>query len=521
MHDTASGGEETCDNGRVTTNTNRILEGLDEAQAAAARAVSGPVRILAGAGAGKTRTITRRIAYACATGAWNPSQSLAVTFSVKAAAEMRTRLADLGVPQVKAATFHSAALRQLRRVWPDLSESYFPSIVEDSRTLIGRALTRVTGGEEPDAATVRAVGAEIDWTKVSLIAPEDYARVCAATHRQPPAELEPDAMADVITAYEQEKTGRGRIDFNDILLMTCHVLEHFDEAAASIRSRVRWLTVDEYQDVSPLQHRLMTLWRGGRDDVCVVGDPAQTIYSFAGATSYYLLSFPNEFHTLSADIALENDYRSTPQIVHCANRVLAASPMRGDYLRLRSAREAGRRIVRTSYDTDEQEAQGVARRIAALIAQGESPNDIAVLMRINAQAPIVRAALGRMGIRSRVRRDVAGAEASLIDSSAAAAKAAAEDLSAAKAGEVSLSTIHAAKGLEWKHVFLIGCSEGLLPFGMSGAGTGVEETQRLEEERRLFYVGVTRGEDTVTMSFAASKDGVGGGMMRTPSRFLR
>ncbi|PLS31158.1 DNA helicase II [Bifidobacterium margollesii] len=488
-------------------------------QAAAARAVEGPVRILAGAGAGKTRTITHRIAYACSTGAWNPSQSLAVTFSVKAAAEMRARLAALGVPQVKAATFHSAALKQLRRVWPELSESYFPSVVEDVRSLIDRAMRRVIGTDEIDTTTYRAVLAEINWTKVSLIAPEDYPRVCAAMHRRPPADLDPERMADVITAYEEEKTGRGMIDFNDILLMTCHVLEHFDEAAASIRSRVRWLTVDEYQDVSPLQHRLLTLWRGGRDSVCVVGDPAQTIYSFAGATSYYLLRFPEEFRRLNADIALERDYRSTPQIVHCANRVLAASPMRDDYLVLRSARETGRRIVRTRYDTDEQEAQGVARRIAALVAQGESPNDVAVLMRINAQGPIIRAALGRMGIRSRVRNEYASSEASLIDSSSAAARAAAEDLSSVKAGEVTISTIHAAKGLQWRHVFLIGCSEGLLPFGVAGLGVA-DDFERLEEERRLFYVGVTRGEDTVTMSFAASKDGMGG-VGRTPSRFLK
>ncbi|NEG95904.1 AAA family ATPase [Bifidobacterium sp. SMB2] len=490
-----------------------ILEGLDDSQTAAAQAVDGPVRIMAGAGAGKTRTITHRIAYACESGAWNPSATLAVTFSVKAAAEMRARLSALGVPQVKAATFHSAALHQLRQVWPELSEAYFPSIVEEPRLLAEKAFARVVG-RDVDGVALRALLAEINWTKVSLIAPADYARVCAATHRQPPADLTPDQMADVIDAYEQEKTNRNRMDFNDILLMACHVMERFEEAAATIRSRVRWITVDEYQDVSPLQHRLMRLWLGGRDSVCVVGDPAQTIYSFAGATSHYLLHFPEEFHAMRADIRLETDYRSTPQVVHYANRILAASPYAADYLVLRSGRDAGRRVQCTSYATDEQEAQGVARRIARLVTDGVSPNDIAVLMRINAQGAMVRAALNQLRIRSRVRTEYGQSEATLIDSSGAAAKAAAIDLAAGQTGAVSISTIHAAKGLEWKHVFLIGCSEGLIPFGSPAPG------DVLEEERRLLYVGVTRGEDTVDLSFATRKDAMSM-QRRSPSRFLR
>ncbi|PWG59700.1 ATP-dependent helicase [Bifidobacterium catulorum] len=505
--------QETCENGCVNAKGEEILQGLDEAQTRAARAVDGPVRIMAGAGAGKTRTITRRIAYACATGAWNPMGSLAVTFSVKAAAEMRSRLAALGVPQVKAATFHSAALKQLRRVWPELSEAYFPGIIEDPRQSVSAAYTRVTGNADADPMAIRALSAEINWTKVSLIAPEDYERVCAATHRIPPAELDAGRMADVIMAYEQAKTGRNRIDFNDILLMACHVLEHFEEQAASIRSRVRWVTVDEYQDVSPLQHRLLRLWMGDRDSLCVVGDPAQTIYSFAGATSHYLLGFADEFRSLNADVRLETDYRSTPQIVRYANRVLSAAPCAGDYLDLRSGRESGRRMMCSSYDTDEKEAQGVARKIASLVARGVDPDDIAVLMRINAQGAMVRAALSRLRIRSRIRSEYGQSGAALIDSSAAAARAAAADLAAGPAGAVSISTIHAAKGLEWRHVFIIGCSEGLMPFGSPAPG------DLLEEERRLMYVAVTRGEDTVDLSFATAKDGASM-QRRTPSRFL-
>lgn len=490
----------------------RILDGLDEAQTMAAKAVNGPVRIVAGAGAGKTRTITRRIAYACATGVWNPQQSLAVTFSVKAAAQMRSRLAALGVQQVHAATFHSAALRQIRRAWPQLTDAYFPQVASDQRPLIVNATSRVVGVSDPDPLQIRALQAEINWTKVSLIAPEDYPRVCAATHRLPPMELTPERMADVITAYEQEKSARNQIDFNDILLMTCHVLESFNDLADEIRSQTRWITVDEYQDVSPLQHRLLQLWLGKRNSLCVVGDPAQTIYSFTGATSYYLLHFAEEFKGAAADIRLTTDYRSTPQIVRYANRVLAASPQRGDYLSLSSARPTGRRVMTSVYDSDEAEAQGVANRIGHMVARGVNPSDIAVLMRINAQGRLIRKALAEQRISSAVRSDMLQNAATVLETGASAQQVA-QIVAGTKESAVTISTIHAAKGLEFKHVFLIGCTEGLMPFGSPEPG------DVLEEERRLFYVGVTRGEDTVDLSFASSRDGAGY-QQRTPSRFL-
>ena len=271
----------------MSASSETILEGLDDAQMSAVTALDGPVRIIAGAGAGKTRTVTRRIAYACARGDWDARKVLAVTFSVKAAAEMRARLQTLGVgDDVTAATFHSAALQQLRRVWDDIFETPLPHVTSDQRENVERAIRRVTNAADIDAQQVRDVRAEINWTKVSLVAPDDYPRVCSATRRQPPAELDPQRFADVITAYEGEKTVRGQIDFDDILLLVCHVMDDYEELAASIRSSIGWLTVDEYQDVSPLQHRLMTLWLGNNRNVCVVGDPAQTIYSFAGASSY-------------------------------------------------------------------------------------------------------------------------------------------------------------------------------------------------------------------------------------------
>ncbi len=308
---------EAWHNGCMATSADAILDGLDEAQRAAATAVDGPVRIVAVAGAGKTRTVTRRIAYACASGAWDPARTLAVTFSVKAAAEMRVRLAKLGVGEavtaatfhsaalhqllrvwdevcetpfphitddqrglvakafalgvgeaVTAATFHSAALHQLLRVWDEVCETPFPHITDDQRGLVAKAFARISE-LQPQESDLRDIHAEINWAKVSLIAPEDYPRVCAALHRRPPAGMEPDRFGELYRAYETVKTSQGEIDFNDILLIACHLLDGFPEVGAAIRSSIRWLTVDEYQDVSPLQHRLMRLWLGDNRNVCV------------------------------------------------------------------------------------------------------------------------------------------------------------------------------------------------------------------------------------------------------------
>ncbi|KFI91567.1 DNA helicase II [Bifidobacterium stellenboschense] len=487
--------------------------------------------------------MTRRIAHACATGAWDPSRTLAVTFSVKAAAEMRVRLASLGVgEQVTASTFHATALRQLRRVWTDVCDAPFPRLVEDARDVAARALHRVDAGVDEDDATVRAIRDEINWAKISLVAPDQVTRVAAVTGRCRPAGLEPERFADVYDAYEREKTARGAMDFDDILLMVCHVIEDFEEAAAAIRRSVGWLTVDEYQDVSPLQHRLMRLWLGDNRNVCVVGDPAQTIYSFAGASSYDLLAFADEFKPLAADVSLNTDYRSTPQIVSYANRILAASPVRHEYLKLVSAREGGRRIERTVYETDEEEARGVAMRIRRLVDQGVDPADCAILTRINAQQAVCCAALRHAGIGYRVKRDNGWASASPVadmdmaarlamvealrerdeaqesraareSAGAGTSDAAAARRLAAKLGRVTVSTVHASKGLEFKHVFVIGCSEGLMPYGSPQPGDA------LEEERRLMYVAVTRAEDTLHVSYARTKEGLGS-QSRRLSRFL-
>lgn len=489
--------------------THDLLLDLDDAQRSAASAVEGPVRIIAGAGAGKTRTIMHRIAYACQTGAWDPERSLAVTFSTKAAQEMQSRLQALGVGQVHAATFHSAALQQLRSVWDDLSESPFPQVTDNAKDLVFRALARSTGRDSYQELEVQDVQAEIDWAKVGLIAPSDYGRACRLLGRVPPLGMECIQMKSVMEAYEEEKAYRGQIDFNDILLLVCHILDEDSSSARQIRSHIDSLTVDEYQDVSPLQHRLVQLWLKDNRNICVVGDPAQTIYSFAGATSYYLINFSREFSPVTADIQLATDYRSTRNIVKEANKILKPSPVRDDYLFLESARDTGRRISKRMYSCDDEESRSVVEKIKRLIHKGEKAEDIAVLMRINSQGKILAQYLQKAKIAYRVRTESDWVSQAGHDSMMNAD---------GSVGQISLSTIHASKGLEWKRVFIIGCSEGLIPFSSS------KSDDALEEERRLLYVGITRAQDNLEISYAQAahpqETGGVGGSVRQPSRFL-
>ncbi len=500
-----------CHNG---TMKNDILAGLDETQRSAALASDGPVRIIAGAGAGKTRTIMRRIAYACESSRgsmqWDPKKVLAVTFSTKAAQEMQGRLAQLGVQGVHAATFHSAALQQLRSVWHSLSDSPFPQVCENTKDLVFRALVRATGTDAYQDIEVSDAQAEIDWAKVSMVAPSDYGSACQVSGRTPPLGMDPSVMKRVMECYEEEKAFRNEIDFNDILLMLCHILDEDAEQARTVRSGIGWLTVDEYQDVSPLQHRLTELWLGDNRNICVVGDPAQTIYSFAGATSYYLTGFAREFGGLAADIELATDYRSTQNIVKEANKILKHSPMRDTYLQLASARETGKRVSRRVYGDDRDEARGIVSKIKDRISHGVRAEDIAVLMRINSQGILLARLLNEEKIAYRVRTESGWTSNASHDSLMN---------SDGTVGQVSLSTIHAAKGLEWKHVFIMGCSEGLIPFLSN------QEDGNLEEERRLLYVGITRAEDELEISYARAvhKDDVAASRYsaeRRPSRFL-
>ena len=556
-------------------NPEELLDALDPDQRAVATQVAGPLAVLAGAGTGKTRAITYRIAYGAAVGAFDPSNVLAVTFTQRAAFEMRHRLAQLGVPKAQARTFHSAALRQLRHFWPTVVGGPLPDVIPHKASLVAASAARL--GITIDRTNVRDIAAEVEWAKVSMIDAAHYASRVARLRRDVPAGLDAGDMARLLDVYEDAKNERGVIDFEDILIYLCGMLQERADVASIVRKQYRSFVVDEFQDVNLLQARLLDLWLGGRHDVCVVGDVAQTIYSFTGASPDYLTGFGRK-HPGARIVELTRDYRSTPQIVSLANDVLARSSQREGTVRLSSQRDGGAQVTYRTYDDDRAEAEGVAASIADLIAGGMAPHSIAVLMRTNGQSQAFEEALGARGIpvavaggkpffarddvRTAISRLRAAAAAATDDGSVGeivrevlsgvgwapeapsgqagserwsnmnaivgwADDSQAETLASFvaeldervayqvepdKAG-VELATIHAAKGLEWDAVFLVGVAEGLLP--ISYAKTAAAR----EEERRLLYVAVTRARDLLTLSWARSRGADGRGK-RKRSRLL-
>ena len=556
-------------------NPEELLNALDPDQRAVATQVAGPLAVLAGAGTGKTRAITYRIAYGAAVGAFDPSNVLAVTFTQRAAFEMRHRLAQLGVPKAQARTFHSAALRQLRHFWPTVVGGPLPDVIPHKASLVAASAARL--GITIDRTNVRDIAAEVEWAKVSMVDAAHYASRVARLRRDVPAGLDAGDMARLLDMYEDAKNERGVIDFEDILIYLCGMLQERADVASIVRKQYRSFVVDEFQDVNLLQARLLDLWLGGRHDVCVVGDVAQTIYSFTGASPDYLTGFGRK-HPGARIVELTRDYRSTPQIVTLANDVLARSSQREGTVRLSSQRDGGAQVTYRTYDDDRAEAEGVAASIADLIDAGMAPHSIAVLMRTNGQSQAFEEALGARGIpvavaggkpffarddvRTAISRLRAAAAAGTDEGSAGeivrdvlsgvgwapeapsgqagserwsnmnaivgwADDSQAQTLSAFvaeldervayqvepdKAG-VELATIHAAKGLEWDAVFLVGIAEGLLP--ISYAKTAAAR----EEERRLLYVAITRARDLLTLSWARSRGADGRGK-RKRSRLL-
>jgi DNA helicase II / ATP-dependent DNA helicase PcrA len=562
-----------------------VLDGLDPEQEQAARAVRGPVCILAGAGTGKTATITHRVAYAVHSGAVPPSQLLAVTFTARAAGEMRTRLRALGVGGVQARTFHAAALRQLRYFAPRVLGGALPTLVENKIRLIAQASARA-GVREADRTLLRDLAGEVEWAKVTLAGPADYPARAAAAGRDLPAAAE--TIVAVFTAYEEAKSHAGLLDFEDLLLVAAAAIEEHPDVAEEVRARYRHFVVDEYQDVSPLQQRLLEAWLGGRDDLCVVGDPNQTIYSFTGATPAFLLDFPRR-HPGSTIVRLYRDYRSTPQVVGLANRVLG----RRSVLRLVGQRQPGPEPEFAEYDDEPAEAAAVAARCRALVDAGTPASQLAVLFRVNAQSETYERALAEVGVpyvlrggerffqRAEIReamvllRGAARGPADLPDAGAvngstrdlpaavravlsalswsesappgggagrerweslAALAGLAEELASTVPGAglqelvdeleqraavqhaptvqgVTLASLHAAKGLEWDAVFLVGLVEGTLPIQHA-----ITEEQ-LDEERRLLYVGVTRAREMLRLSWSLSRSPAGR-RSRRRSRFL-
>ncbi|MBT2554388.1 ATP-dependent DNA helicase UvrD2 [Arthrobacter sp. ISL-5] len=567
----------------------RILGGLDAEQREVASTLTGPLCVLAGAGTGKTRAITHRIAYGVHSGVYSPQRLLAVTFTARAAAEMRSRLRDLGVGNVQARTFHAAALRQLQFFWPQAVGGTLPNLLDHKAQMIAEAARRLR--LSTDRASIRDLASEIEWAKVSMLTPANYLE--NAQDRGNPGGFDLTAVARVFQSYEDVKTDRNVIDFEDVLLITVGILQEDPKVAATVREQYRHFVVDEYQDVSPLQQRLLELWLGGRDELCVVGDASQTIYSFTGASPRHLLGFKGLYPNASV-VKLIRDYRSTPQVVKLANDLLAARRSGGPAadaawaapLKLVAQRNPGPAPQFTECSDDEAEAATVAAKIRGLLDAGTPASEIAILFRTNGQSEAYEQALASAGIgyqlrggerffaRKEVRdailqlraatravaesapqplgqlvRDIV-ASLGYTDSaphsggalrerweSLAALVALADELVLSRGPEFSLSdfvnelqerslaqhaptvqgvtlaSLHAAKGLEWDAVFLVGLSEGLMPISFA------DTPEAVDEERRLLYVGITRAREHLALSWSTART-PGGRANRKPSRFL-
>ena len=556
----------------------QLLETLDPEQRQVALALRGPVRVLAGAGTGKTRALTHRIAYGVATATYNPSEVLAVTFTTRAAGEMRTRLRSLGAAGVQARTFHSAALRQARYFWPRVYGGELPALTESKLPLLANAARR--NRVDVDQATLRDLASEVEWAKVSNVRPDDYAGVAASRGRTVSGH-DAATVARVFAAYEEVKRDQGRMDMEDVLLCAAALLAEDERVAAEVRRQYKWFVVDEFQDVSPIQVSLLNLWLGGRDELCVVGDPAQTIYSFAGASADYLRDFPKRYPGTSS-MELVRNYRSTPQVVATANNLLAGTGSAG--VQLRSQQAAGPEVTYAEHSDEVAEAEATAAEILGLQRAGLPMREVAVLFRINAQSEAYEEALAARGIpyvirgaarffeRAEVRKAV-----TLLRGNARSADGAGDDLvadvKAVLAGMEWTEKAPAGRGKvrdRWESLQAIVSQAAEFASARSGATLGdfVDDLDRraseqhapvaegvtlatlhaakglewdavflcgmtdgtmpivyaegpvaVEEERRLLYVGMTRARARLAVSWALARS-PGGRASRKPSRFL-
>ena len=361
----------------------QILERLDPEQREAATSLVGPTCILAGAGTGKTRTITHRIAYGIAKGHFAANRILALTYTNRAAGELRARLRQLGITGVSVKTFHAAALAQLQYFWPQFAGIPAPSVIESKAKLIFQVADSLK--LKFDTAAIRDIAAEIEWRKFSMLSLDDYEKL--ATSRPKVAGLSADVLVQVQRAYEETKIASNRLDWEDVLILTLGMLRAEPRALAHVQQQYRFFTVDEYQDISPLQHELLDLWLGDHQDLCVVGDPNQTIYSFTGATSEYLHNFANRYESATL-VSLTRNYRSTQEIVSFANKLTRDAT---DMSPLVSQGALGTAPIIRAFDSLADEANAIAKSISDRLEQGISPAEIAVLYRVNGQAePIER-----------------------------------------------------------------------------------------------------------------------------------
>jgi DNA helicase-2/ATP-dependent DNA helicase PcrA len=533
-----------------------ILEALDNEQRAVALATRGPVCVIAGAGTGKTRAITHRIAYAAAIGVMDPHKVLALTFTARAAGEMRTRLRSLGVPSVAARTIHAAALKQLTFFWPQVFGGRMPDLLTTKSGFLTEAIKRAQLQGELSITSrdlLRDIATEIEWAKVSQIAPSDY--LSESLKRTVKPRINPEQLAKVYTAYESVKHQERAIDFEDVLLLTTAMIEEEREVRERVQDQYRFFTVDEYQDISPLQQRLINAWLGSRQELCVVGDPAQTIYSFAGATPVFLNSFTQRFPEAEV-VRLTTGYRSTPEIIFTANSILRKGAMGSELVAIN---DHGSKPTINAYNDEQAEIAGIVRDISQLISEGTPAQEIAVLARTNNQLNGLEKALNSAGLPYQVRNTERFFErkevrdflkqvrtASVIPTEGvswldelrtlaqpfltggaidgiAALLHLARELDSDNGFSpknlrtylrevedrvqqnnpptmpvTTLATLHAAKGLEWERVFLMGVSDGVLPLE-NNSTTGDQAS--IDEERRLFYVGITRAKSDLRLSY--------------------
>ena len=542
-----------------------ILAALDEDQRAVALATRGPVCVIAGAGTGKTRAITHRIAYASAIGTMDPQKVLAITFTARAAGEMRVRLRSLGVSMVAARTIHAAALKQLIYFWPSVFGGKTPDLITTKSSFLGEAINRAGLSDSLRATSrdlMREIASEIEWAKVSEVAPEDFLAQIEMRTQKPRVNAE--QLAKVYMAYESVKKQELAIDFEDVLLLTAAMIEQERDVRERIQDQYRYFTIDEYQDISPIQQRLINAWVGTRQDICVVGDPAQTIYSFAGATPVFLNSFTKRFPDAEV-IRLSTGYRSTPEITFAANALLRHGAMGQELVAFNSH---GAKPSVDGYSDESAEIAGVLAQITVLLESGTQAQEIAILARTNNQLKGIEREMNKRSLPYQLRnterffdrQDVRDflkvvRQASVIPTEGvhwfdeirtlaqpfltgesidgiAALLHLARELDADSNFSpktlrsyirevedrvqqnnpptmpvVTLATLHAAKGLEWERVFLIGASEGILP--LENGATGQSDAM-INEERRLFYVGMTRAKVDLHISHR-----------QNPSRFLR
>jgi DNA helicase-2/ATP-dependent DNA helicase PcrA len=565
------------------TGPEAILAALDPEQREAALAIRGPVCVLAGAGTGKTRAVAHRIGYAVATGVVRPDRVLAVTFTTRAAGELRGRLRQLaefvvpgaGLAQVQARTFHAAALRQLTHFWPTTVGGPPPAVLESKVTLLAQAAKQE--GLRLDPASLRDAAAEIEWAKVSQVRPDEYPEVVRRASRAAPLAAGP--LAALYAAYEELRTQRHLVDFESVLELTAAILAAHPVAAATVRDRYRYFVVDEYQDVNPLQQLLLDQWLGSRDDLCVVGDPRQTIYSFAGASPGYLTGFPVRYPGATV-VKLVRNYRSTPQVVALANRVFARSPRA---VPLVSERPPGPLPTLTEYEDERAEATGVTENILLQIASGQSPGQIAVLVRTNAMTVGFEESLAAAGVPFQLRGAERFFERGEVKQAVGLLKAAARSASPDEDPADQVRPILTGLGLtaepptgrgkvreRWESLSALAllaeqffanapdarladlaaelatrsaighappaggvtlaslhAAKGLewdtvfLPGLTEGALPIVyaQTADAIEEERRLLYVGVTRARQRLFLSWSQARE-PGGRRNRSPSRFI-